>query len=43
MAYFLGVDTSTTSSKALVIDDGGEVIEVGGLGVVPQDLPVGRN
>lgn len=28
MAYFLGIDTSTTGSKALVIDEGGEVIAV---------------
>jgi xylulokinase len=28
MAYFLGIDTSTTSSKALLIDDRGEVIAV---------------
>ena len=26
MAYFLGIDTSTTSSKALLIDERGEVI-----------------
>jgi len=26
--YFLGIDTSTTSSKALIIDDNGEVIAV---------------
>ena len=26
--YFLGIDTSTTSSKALLIDEGGEVIAV---------------
>ena len=28
MAYFLGIDTSTTSSKALLIDEHGEVIAV---------------
>ena len=28
MAYFLGIDTSTTSSKALIIDEKGEVIAV---------------
>ncbi|HET9909175.1 MAG TPA: xylulokinase [Anaerolineales bacterium] len=28
MAYFLGIDTSTTSSKALLIDEQGEVIAV---------------
>ncbi len=28
MAYFLGIDTSTTSSKALLIDERGEVIAV---------------
>jgi len=28
MAYFLGIDTSTTSSKALIIDERGEVIAV---------------
>jgi xylulokinase len=28
MAYFLGIDTSTTSSKALLIDDRGEVVAV---------------
>ena len=28
MAYFLGIDTSTTGSKALIIDDRGEVIAV---------------
>ena len=28
MAYFLGIDTSTTSSKALLIDEAGEVIAV---------------
>ena len=28
MAYFLGIDTSTTSSKALIIDEHGEVIAV---------------
>ena len=28
MAYFLGIDTSTTSSKALLIDENGEVIAV---------------
>jgi xylulokinase len=28
MAYFLGIDTSTTSSKALVIDETGKVIAV---------------
>ena len=28
MAYFLGIDTSTTSSKALLIDEKGEVIAV---------------
>src|SRR5512142_1845884 len=28
MSYFLGIDTSTTSSKALIIDDQGEVIAV---------------
>ena len=28
MAYFLGIDTSTTSSKALVMDERGEVIAV---------------
>jgi xylulokinase len=28
MAYFLGIDTSTTGSKALVIDERGEVIAV---------------
>ena len=28
MAYFLGIDTSTTSSKALVIDEHGEVVAV---------------
>jgi xylulokinase len=28
MAYFLGIDTSTTSSKALIIDDTGKVIAV---------------
>jgi xylulokinase len=27
-SYFLGIDTSTTSSKALLIDDRGEVVEV---------------
>ncbi len=28
MAYFLGIDVSTTSSKALIIDDSGKVIAV---------------
>ena len=28
MAYFLGIDTSTTSSKALLIDEKGEVVAV---------------
>src|SRR5512139_946066 len=28
MTYFLGIDTSTTSSKALLIDERGEVIAV---------------
>lgn len=28
MAYFLGIDTSTTSSKALIIDDSGKVLAV---------------
>src|SRR5512138_3917473 len=28
MAYFLGIDTSTTSSKALLIDEHGQVIAV---------------
>jgi xylulokinase len=28
MAYFLGIDTSTTSSKALIIDESGEVVAV---------------
>jgi len=28
MAYFLGIDTSTTSSKAIIIDDKGQVITV---------------
>jgi xylulokinase len=28
MTYFLGIDTSTTSSKALLIDDRGEVVAV---------------
>ncbi|MBN8658648.1 MAG: hypothetical protein J0M11_23125, partial [Anaerolineae bacterium] len=28
MVYFLGIDTSTTSSKALIIDEKGEVIAV---------------
>ena len=28
MAYFLGIDTSTTSSKALLIDERGEVVAV---------------
>jgi xylulokinase len=28
MAYFLGIDTSTTGSKALVIDQGGDVVAV---------------
>jgi len=28
MAYFLGIDTSTTSSKALIIDESGKVITV---------------
>src|ERR671912_1483743 len=28
MTYFLGIDTSTTGSKALVIDEGGDVIAV---------------
>jgi len=28
MAYFLGIDTSTTSSKALIIDKQGSVIAV---------------
>lgn len=28
MSYFLGIDTSTTSSKALLIDERGEVIAV---------------
>ncbi|EKD88911.1 MAG: hypothetical protein ACD_34C00276G0001, partial [uncultured bacterium] len=28
MAYFLGIDTSTTSSKALIIDEKGKVVSV---------------
>src|SRR5262245_51108761 len=28
MMYFLGIDTSTTGSKALIIDENGEVIAV---------------
>ena len=28
MAYLIGIDTSTTSSKALIIDDQGNVIAV---------------
>ena len=28
MAYFLGIDTSTTGSKALLIDEHGEVVAV---------------
>ena len=28
MAYFLGIDTSTTGSKALIMDEHGEVIAV---------------
>jgi xylulokinase len=28
MAYFLGIDTSTTSSKALLIDEMGKVVAV---------------
>jgi xylulokinase len=28
MSYFLGIDTSTTSSKALIINDNGEVVAV---------------
>ena len=28
MAYFLGINTSTTSSKALLMDERGEVIAV---------------
>src|SRR5512143_2498591 len=28
MAYFLGIDTSTTSSKALLINENGEVVAV---------------
>jgi sugar (pentulose or hexulose) kinase len=28
MAYFLGIDTSTTGSKALIIDEQGEVVAV---------------
>jgi sugar (pentulose or hexulose) kinase len=26
MTYFLGIDTSTTASKALIIDERGEVL-----------------
>jgi glycerol kinase len=37
VAYFLGIDTSTTSSKALIIDEQGEVIAVSSS---PHTLPI---
>src|SRR3712207_6001965 len=29
MTYFMGIDISTTSAKALIVDDGGRVLAIG--------------
>ena len=41
MTYFMGIDTSTTATKALLIDAGGQAVAVGSSGyryVTPQPL-----